>query len=189
MWGGKWERVMTVMTALAFAADKIRNLDVVISLRGNVGSGIPTVAVVYDSRVDTFVKAKALFPYLASNGSTPEGLCYHSTNELMQECVKTHTVYFINFSDGEPGCSFSHNGKRFDYGGEQAMKQTKNTVRIMREMGIRIMSYFISDYHSHNESYTTKFFRNMYGQEAEFVDVKNVVNVLKTLNKLLLIKE
>lgn len=189
MWGGKWERVMTVMTALAFAADKIRNLDVVITLRGNVGSGIPTVAVIYDSRVDTFVKAKALFPYLASNGSTPEGLCYHSTIELMQECVKTHTVYFINFSDGEPGCSFSHNGKRFDYGGEQAMKQTKNTVRIMREMGIRIMSYFISDYQHHEHSYTTKFFRSMYGQEAEFVDVRNVVNVLKTLNKLLLVKE
>lgn len=189
MWGGKWERVMTVMTALAFAADKIKNLDVVITLRGNVGSGIPTVAVVYDSRVDSFVKAKALFPYLASNGSTPEGLCYHSTIELMQECVKTHTVYFINFSDGEPGCSFRHNGRNFDYGGEQAMKQTKNTVRTMREMGIRIMSYFISDYQHHEHSYTTKFFRSMYGQEAEFVDVKNVVNVLKTLNKLLLVKE
>ena len=103
--------------------------------------------------------------------------------------MKTHTVYFINFSDGEPGCSFSHNGKRFDYGGEQAMKQTKNTVRIMREMGIRIMSYFISDYQHHEHSYTTKFFRSMYGQEAEFVDVRNVVNVLKTLNKLLLVKE
>lgn len=189
MWGGKWERVMTVMTALAFAADKIRNLDVVITLRGNVGSGLPTVAVVYDSRVDTFVKAKALFPYLASNGSTPEGLCYHSTIELMQECVKTHQVYFINFSDGEPGCSFSHNGKRFEYGGENALKQTRNTVRIMREMGIRIMSYFISDYQHHEHSYTSKFFRSMYGQEAEFVDVRNVVNVLKTLNKLLLVKE
>jgi hypothetical protein len=189
MWGSKWERVMTVMTALAFAADKIRNLDVVITLRGNVGSGIPTVAVIYDSRVDTFVKAKALFPYLASNGSTPEGLCYHSTIELMQECVKTHSVYFINFSDGEPGCSFRHNGKSFDYGGENALKQTRNTVRTMREMGIRIMSYFISDYSHHEHSYTTKTFRFMYGQEAEFVDVKNVVNVLKTLNKLLLVKE
>jgi hypothetical protein len=29
----------------------------------------------------------------------------------------------------------------------------------------------------------------MYGQDAEFVEVRNVVNVLKTINKLLLVKE
>jgi len=28
--------------------------------------------------------------------------------ELMQECAKSHTTYFINFSDGEPGCAFKH---------------------------------------------------------------------------------
>jgi len=189
MGGRKWERVMTVMTALAYASEKIRNLDVVITLRGNLGTGIPTVAVVYDSRVDHFVKAKALFPYLASNGSTPEGLCYPATMDLIKECAKTHTTYFINFSDGEPGCSFKHNGRNFDYGGDQAYRQTKNCVRTMREMGIRIMSYFISDYEMHGESYIRKIFRSMYGQEAEFVDVTNVVNVLKTLNKLLLTKE
>jgi hypothetical protein len=189
MGGRKWERVMTVMTALAYASDKIRNLEVVISLRGNLGTGIPMVAVVYDSRVDNFVKAKALFPYLCSNGSTPEGLCYPATMDLIKECAKTHTTYFINFSDGEPGCSFKHNGRHFDYGGEQAFKQTKNCVRVMREMGVRIMSYFISDYQHHEQSYIRKMFRTMYGQEAEFVDVASVVNVLKTLNKLLLVKE
>lgn len=189
MGGRKWERVMTVMTALAYASDKIRNLEVVISLRGNLGTGIPMVAVVYDSRVDNFVKAKALFPYLCSSGSTPEGLCYPATMDLIKECAKTHTTYFINFSDGEPGCSFKHNGRHFDYGGEQAFKQTKNCVRVMREMGVRIMSYFISDYQHHEQSYIRRMFRTMYGQEAEFVDVASVVNVLKTLNKLLLVKE
>jgi hypothetical protein len=188
MWGGKWERVMTVMTALAFAADKIRNLDVIISLRGNLGTGIPTVAIVYDSRTDRFVKATTLFPYLAAMGSTPEGLCYPSTMELMQECVKTHTVYFVNFSDGEPGCSFKHNGKYIDYGGPTAHKQTKDMVRQMRDIGIRVMSYFISEYASSN-TYTKNAFRGMYGQDAEFVDVRSVVSVLKTLNKLLLVKE
>jgi len=189
MWGGKWERVMTVMTALAYASDKIRNLEVVISLRGNVGSGIPTVAVVYDSRKDNFTKAKMLFPHLSSNGSTPEGLCYLATMELMQECAKTHTTYFINFSDGEPGCSFKHNNRTIDYGGPQAYKQTKNMVRQMRENGIRVMSYFINEYQMHEYNPTRQAFREMYGQDAEFVDVRNVVNVLKTINKLLLVKE
>jgi hypothetical protein len=189
MWGGKWERVMTVMTALAYASDKIRNLEVVITLRGNVGSGIPTVAVVYDSRKDNFAKAKMLFPHLASNGSTPEGLCYLATMELMQECAKTHTTYFINFSDGEPGCAFKHDGRTIDYGGHNAHKQTKNMVRQMRENGIRVMSYFINEYTLHEYNPTRQAFREMYGQDAEFVDVRNVVNVLKTINKLLLVKE
>ena len=59
----------------------------------------------------------------------------------------------------------------------------------MREMGVRIMSYFITEHQLSEYSYTRKAFREMYGQEAEFVDVRNVVNVLKTLNKLLLVKE
>jgi hypothetical protein len=189
MWGGKWERVMTVMTALAYASDKIKNLEVVITLRGNVGSGIPTVAVVYDSRKDNFTKAKSLFPHLQSAGSTPEGLCYLATMELMQECAKTHTTYFINFSDGEPGCSFKHNNRTIDYGGHTAYKQTKNMVRQMRENGIRVMSYFINEYQIHEHSPVRTAFREMYGQDAEFVEVKNVVNVLKTINKLLLVKE
>lgn len=188
MYGRKWERVMTVMTALAFASEKIRNLDVVITLRGNVGSGIPTVAVVYDSRVDNFVKAKALFPHLSSSGSTPEGLCYPATMELIGDCVKTHTTYFINFSDGEPGCHFKHNGRTIDYGGREAYIQTKRMMNQMREMGVRIMSYFITEYTMH-DGYTKQAFRQMYGQEAEFVDVQNVLHVLRTLNKLLLVKE
>lgn len=189
MYGGKWERVMTVMTALAYASEKIRNLDVVVTLRGNVGSGMPTVAVVYDSRVDNFAKAKMLFPHLHSSGSTPEGLCYLATMELMQECAKTHTTYFINFSDGEPGCGFTHNGRHIDYGGVSAYKQTKNMVRQMREAGIRVMSYFITDYPLSQHSHSRTAFREMYGQDAEFVDVRNVVNVLKTINKLLLVRE
>jgi len=187
--GEKWTQVMTVATALAFASGKVRNLDVVITLRGNMISGLPTVAVVYDSRVDSFVKAKTLFPFLQTAGSTPEGLCYPATLELMEECSKTHTTYFINFSDGEPGCGFRYNGRNFDYGGHSAHKQTKNMVHRIRELGIRVMSYFITDGYYYSGSNSKTVFKDMYGQDAEFVDVRNVIQILKTLNKLLLIKE
>ncbi len=188
----KWEQVMTVATALAYTSDKVRNLDVVITLRGNIGSsGLPTVAVVYDSRVDTFQKARTLFPYLSSAGSTPEGLCFASTMELIQECASTHSVFFINFSDGEPSCSYKYNGKSVDYYGDTAMKQTRDAVRAIREAGIRVMSYFISDYGDVPPAYSNSknVFIRMYGQDAEFVNVRNVTQVLKTLNKLLLIRE
>ena len=192
MSGKKWDKVMTVATALAFAADKVRNLDVVITLRGNVGSsGIPTVAVVYDSRVDSFQKARTLFPYLSPSGSTPEGLCYASTMDLIQQCTSTHSVFFINFSDGEPSCSYRHDGKTVEYYGYTATQQTKNAIRTIREAGIRVLSYFISDYGDISPSYSVgrQAFVNMYGADAEFVNVRNVTQVLKTLNKLLLVRE
>jgi hypothetical protein len=52
-----------------------------------------------------------------------------------------------------------------------------------------VMSYFINEYTLHEYNPTRQAFREMYGQDAEFVDVRNVVNVLKTINKLLLVKE
>jgi len=192
MGGKKWRKVMTVATALAYAAEKVRNLDVVITLRGNIGySGIPTVAVVHDSRSAGFHKVRQLFPYLSSTGSTPEGLCFASTLEMIEECASTHSVFFINFSDGEPNCSFKHNGKTFDYGGYTAYKQTKAVMNRIREAGVRVMSYFISDYGDAPPEYTgvRKAFTDMYGQDAMFVNVNNVTQVLKTLNKLLLIRE
>ena len=189
MGGGKWRRVMTVATALAYVSDKIRNLDVVITVRGNSTDGIPMVSIVHDSRKDSFTKAKTLFPYLCTAGSTPEGLCFAATMDLIKECTSTHTVFFINFSDGEPGCSYKRNGEWVNYGGEMAMRQTKNVVNTMREAGVRIMSYFITEYALSPHSGSRKVFGGMYGQDAEFVDVQNVTQVLKTLNKLLLIKE
>jgi hypothetical protein len=188
MSGRKWKQVMTVAVALAYAAERIRNLDVVISLRGNGrGAGIPSVSVVYDSRTDKFNKVRELFPYLTCNGSTPEGLCYLATMDLMEECTKTHTTYFINFSDGEPGTSFRYNGQTFNYTGYAAHHQTRKMVKQIREMGIEVMSYFITDVY-HVSPYGKSAFVTMYGQDAEFINVQNVTQVLKTLNKLLLKK-
>jgi hypothetical protein len=186
----KWRKAISVATALAYASERIRNLDVVVSLRGNgIGAGIPCVSVVYDSRKDSFNKARKMFPHLMPTGSTPEGLCYIATMDLIQECISTHTTYFINFSDGEPGTSFNYNGRSFNYGGEQALIQTKNMVRLIREMGVKVMSYFISDKYYGTGSYGKAMFTRMYGQDAEFINVQNATQVLKTLNKLLLAKE
>jgi hypothetical protein len=193
MGGNKWRKVMTVATALAYVADKIRNLDVVITIRGNSVEGTPMVSIVHDSRKNSFTNAKTLFPYLCTSGSTPEGLCFAATLDLIKECTATHRVFFINFSDGEPGCSYKHNNQYVNYGGDIAMRQTRNVVNSMREAGVRIMSYFITDTSHYNSAYayggSRKMFSSMYGTDAEFVDVRNVTQVIKTLNKLLLVRE
>lgn len=189
MGGKKWEKCITVATALAYVASKIQNIEVVITLRGD--KDIPMVAVVYDSRCDNFQKVRNLFPYLLPNGSTPEGLCFKATLDLITECSNEYDVYFINFSDGEPGTSIHRKGEYMSYGGSTAYDHTRRQVQAMRDAGVKVLSYFISDYQDMSRiqySSTYNPFKKMYGEDAVFVNVQNVTEVLRTLNKLLIKK-
>lgn len=199
--GEKWNKVRTVATAMAYVGSKMRNVDTVISIRG--GNSMPIVSVVFDSRRDRFEQFAKWINRLSANGSTPEGLCYAATMELITECASTHDVYFINFSDGEPMFGldtrafgetkggrrrkFGHGGYQFNYAGEMALRHTKHMVQSIRESGIKILSYFISyDGGYYNSSASWEHFKYMYGQDAVKVNVQNVTDVLRTLNKLLL---
>jgi hypothetical protein len=188
MGGKKWEKCITVATALAYVASKIQNIEVVITLRGD--KDIPMVAVVYDSRRDNFQKVRNLFPYLSPNGSTPEGLCFKATLDLITECSNEYDVYFINFSDGEPGTSIHRKGEYKSYGGSTAYDHTRRQVQAMRDAGVKVLSYFISDYDVSRVQFTSAYspFKRMYGEDAVFVNVQNVTEVLRTLNKLLIKK-
>lgn len=186
MSGPKWHKTISVATALAYVASKVRSIQTVISIRGS--QDIPIVSVVYDSRKDNFQKARTLFPYLAPAGSTPEGLCYKATMELITECVGDYDVYFINFSDGEPGCSIRRRGEWKGYSGMEAVNHTKRQVQAMREAGVKILSYFISDYEYGKKSTSGNTFAQMYGENASYVNVQSAGEVIRTLNTLLLNK-
>jgi nitric oxide reductase activation protein len=106
---------------------------------------------------------------------------------LITECAGEYDVYFINFSDGEPGCSVHRRNTWNSYGGDTAAEHTKRQVQMMREVGVKILSYFISEYNT-TDSISAKVFRKMYGENAAFVNVKNSTEVIRTLNNLLLKK-
>jgi len=200
MSGKKWEKVMVVATALAYVGSKVRNIDTVISVRG--GSETAIVSIVFDSRKDKFVNWMRWAQKLNPNGATPEGLCYKATMELILECKNTHDVYFINFSDGEPSFYVSNNTgtKRrrrsyvynsstagCSYSGDLAYKHTRAQINNLKDNGVKILSYFISEYTSYgNNNQSVAAFRKMYGEDAAFVNVENAQEVLRTLNKLLL---
>lgn len=188
MGGKKWEKSITVATAMAYVASKIKNVEVVITIRAD--REIPMVAVVYDSRLDNFQKARSIFPYLGPTGSTPEGLCFQATLDLITESVGEYDVYFVNFSDGEPGTTVRRRGQYYSYGGSQAYDHTRKQVQTMREMGVKVMSYFITDYDMAKVQYLGAYypFKRMYGEDAVFVNVQNVTEVLRTFNKLLMKK-
>lgn len=197
MSGRKWERVRTVAVALAYVGSKLRNVDTVISIRG--GSNMPIVSIIFDSRKDQFTRFLRYIRKIEPNGATPEGLCFKATMDLITECATTHDVYFINFSDGEPAFHMNNTAglvtggkRRYVYGegvyysGETAYKHTRAMVNQMRDAGVKVLSYFISDYGVNEHSSTSRAFRQMYGEDAVFCNVENAAEVLRTLNKLLL---
>ena len=152
------------------------NLDVVISYRSTQGDS-PLMLIAYDSRKDKFSKIQQLFKYLNSSGTTPEGLCFESVLDEITKTSKGADSYFINFSDGYPGFS----SKDMRYEGDSAIKHTASQIKKMKQSGVNVLSYFISDgyYGSGLDN-----FKEMYGKSAEAVDVTSVIPLAKTLNKL-----
>ena len=90
--------------------------------------------------------------------------------------------YFINYSDGAPWFSTKGRYGSYDvyYAGDPAIDHTRRMVKMMKNNGIKIMSYFISEgYRSENDENT---FKRMYGKDASFIDCTNMMNVAKTMN-------
>jgi hypothetical protein len=90
--------------------------------------------------------------------------------------------YFINYSDGAPWFSVGGRYSSYDvyYAGDRAIDHTRKMTKMMKNNGIKIMSYFISDgYVSESDKDT---FSRMYGKDASFIDCTNMMNVAKTMN-------
>ena len=181
MRGGKWDSAMITSVALAKAVDMIPNLEIQISFRA-VQDGLPWVVIAYDSRKDKFTKVKKLFPYLSPTATTPEGLCFEA---ITKELVPTSTEidsYFVNVSDGQP---YFHSS--ISYSGEAAAKHTYEQVKKIAGMGIGILSYFVGD-GGYSSATDRKIFTESYKAYASFVDVENMNNIVKTMNKLFMKK-
>jgi hypothetical protein len=194
MSGKKWCKVVTVATALAYLGSKLRDVDVVITLRG--GNDMPMVAVIFDSRKDNFKNYIRYVKRMGPHCATPEGLCFKATMDLILECTPTHQVYFINFSDGDPAFYYSatsvldkssaDGSSYFSYGRENGGDHTRKMVRNMRDAGVKVLSYFIEDADAYYGSGGKETFKKMYGEDAAFCNVQNASEVLRTLNNLLL---
>ena len=187
MGGSKWNKTMTNIVALAKAVDMIPNLTIQISFRTTSNDSTPYIVVAYDSRVDKFVKVKQLFGYLHPNGTTPEGLCFEAIMKQMVGSNGEIDSYFLNISDGEP----YYHGKGMSYQGSGAAKHTRKMVKNIEGMGIKVMSYFVGDggYETdENSSHSTLIFKECYGTSAHYINVTNVNEVTRTMNRLFMSK-
>ena len=91
--------------------------------------------------------------------------------------VRGEDNYFINYSDGAPWFS----NVEVYYSGRSAEKHGKKMVTLMKNNGIKVSSYFISDGYMSDSDRNT--FGKMYGNDASFIDCTNMMNVAKTMNK------
>jgi hypothetical protein len=95
--------------------------------------------------------------------------------------------YFLNISDGEP---YFH-GRGYSYQGYYASKHTRKMVDKIESMGIKVLSYFVSDYSGDVDasSGSGKVFKDCYGKAASYINVTNVNEVTRTMNGLFMAKE
>ena len=185
MSGDKFDQAMVSAVAVAKACSMIEGIDVKITLRTTTnehtyGQCLPFILNAYDSRKDSIQKIKSMFWMLQSSGTTPEGLCFEAVMKSIINDSKGKDSYFVNYSDGMP--MFGNNDIEYYYAG--AIRHTKSQVDTMRRNGIKVLSYFISGgYESDRES---KDFKDMYGSDAQYINVQNVSAVARTINKKML---
>jgi hypothetical protein len=181
MFGPTWDKALTTAIAICKAASMINNLDVQVSIRGTWGAKA-YICQAYDSRVDKFDKVKRLFPALRANGTTPEGLCYEAIMKQFVPANNDSDSYFLNICDGEPCFS---DGK-LEYSGQSARLHTKRMVKKIKERGIKVMAYYVSEW---GNSYSgEENFKIMYGEDSRFININDILQISKTLNTLFLQK-
>ena len=181
MAGVKWQKAMTLATALAITASKIRSMRIRINLRTTSGD-TAVVAIIYDSTKNNVSQIDKIFPFLWPDGGTPEGLCYEAIRKELLENVKQTRKYFVNLSDGEPAFYWNDsNSVSHQYSGVAGVAHTRRQVQDILEMGTKVLAYFIT---AGGYGSSKSQFQEMYGKDAAFINPDNIVEICTTLNRL-----
>ena len=179
--GKKFAMAITSAVAICKAADMAGNIRVVVSFRYTQDSQ-PVVLIAYDSKVDKIQKIKSLWVGLQTTGTTPESLCFDAMMTNFLQTSSSEDNYFINYSDGAP--YFSNND--LYYVGDRAAQHCKKMVKNLKNRGVKVLSYFISEYGGYESE--KSLFKNMYGDDASFIKPTNMMEVANTMNKMFLTK-
>lgn len=177
MGGTRWKQALTTATAIATACDMVGDIDVRIDMRAftrcsltKSDSGSPVVAIIYDSKVNGLSHIRKYFTKIGPTGGTPEGICFKAIEKIITQ-GGDKDKYFINFSDGEPN--------------QQYINITTSSVKNIKKAGVHVLSYFMNEGKGYGASRANDTFKAMYKDSASFIDTKNLMQVAKTMNKLL----
>lgn len=177
MWYTSFVEALKMASSIAMAASMVEGFRVVISTRSD-NSNEPYVLICYDSDVDKISKIRNLFKYLSTPGCTPEGLCYDTILQDIIKVGKGVDSYFVNMSDGYPGCTYRNKyGTARSYGGDSAIEHTGNVVKKIIKNGVHVISYLIGGYEDSLEK-----FKKMYGKDSHSINANDITSIAKTLN-------
>jgi hypothetical protein len=195
MSGTKLKKTITSVVAIVKACEMARNLNVQVSIRStdsgrNGGKSLPYICLIHDSRRDSFKQFAKYMSILDCGNTTPEGLCFEAIQKYLIPTDNSVDSYFLNFSDGQPYYSISSKTDNISYTGHSAAEHTNRQVKKMRDTGINVLSYFITERASDRFESSTDWdmFKKSYDKSAKYVDVENVMQVAKTMNDLFLQK-
>lgn len=189
MSGTKFQTAVRSAAAIAKAASMIEGVDVIISFRStsSVGSDMyPVMLIGYDSKKNQISHLTTMMSHIRAGGGTPEGLCFESVLDNMRKNIQGNKDgIFINISDGEPNMRYASSQM---YSGQYAELHTKKQVDIIRNMGYKVLSYFVSDGNKYDRPNPklVQAFRKMYGKDVQFVDVNDINQLAATLNEVIL---
>ena len=178
--GGKFEKAIKSAVAMCKAADMAGNIDVTVDVRWT-NKDKPIVVIIYNSKKDKLTKIKTLWKALQPGGVTPESLCYEAIMKKWLQGTNGEDNYFINYSDGAPWFSTDDRTNVY-YCGDRAIDHARKMVKMMKNNGLKIMSYFIYEDGWLSDSDKNTFSR-MYGKDASFIDCTNMMNVAKSMNQ------
>jgi nitric oxide reductase activation protein len=197
MSGKKWQNALITAIAIAKAASMTSSIECCISIRGDFGQTgyqYPLMWVVYDSAKDKLANFANRAKALHCNAATPEGLCFDAIRDDLIKSAKGKDAYFINISDGAPQAWYSS----INYSGQAALDHTKRSVLTIKQTGIKVASFFVSDVTEElRKEFMEKYacepmsirnFRYMYGKDSEIIDLTNLMELAKSLNTLFIRK-
>ena len=71
--------------------------------------------------------------------------------------------------------------KEYYYRGSSAENHTRKQVNKMKNLGIKVLSYYISGEYRYEDDKTS--FKTMYGKDAHFINATNMMEVARSMNK------
>jgi hypothetical protein len=188
MQGTKFEKALMTTISIIKAASMTQNISTMVDLRASEGKNNICV-IIYDSKKDSINKVKSTFKRVFVAGCTPEAIVFNGLLNKNYYLPSTQEMnsYFLNFSDGAPTDDCDEMSKYEVEGEYPRHSYNKAIVNKIREIGIEVISYFITEYGDENSrDYQT--FKFIYGKDARLINHENLSELAKTMNDKFLAK-
>ena len=172
MGGPKFERSLRLASALCYCSLKIDGFNFSLSFRTTNSNGTTAILInAFNSKKNTLKDIK-LLKGLTPNGGTPEGVLL----EYISKQLPLNS-YIFSITDGSP--NYMRNEK-------VSVEHTKKCVNKINKIGYKLVSFFVKGTYDKESSY--KNFQEIYKKNGYFIDINNINEVSKSINKVLLEK-